>query len=309
LLGFVRYTEKDGLLELTNFKAKLNRASLALGITSKREQEHLAGTHGGGFKLAALVMVRAGYQARIETSNYYWRFTFAGRNQSDLYCNLTPISDAKHQKQMHAYASKAEQGKPRELQNNTWEDVSVKIGRVQGPKWGQKIARRDFDEWVKVSIDLDRTTEIVKTSHGSLILDKRFANKVFLKGLLLEGQSEGRDFKYGYDIRLGNVGRDRKSLENSSKESATFANIWGEAIAKHQKDSLSKYVNMLLAQANWADVSQAEKQMSATTAKAIWNYLRTQISGRNKFYHDDKHGDRVGTSCESRQECATLITV
>jgi hypothetical protein len=71
LLGFVRYKEKDGMLELTNFKARLSRATLDLGVTSKREKDHLAGTHGEGFKIAALVMVREGYQARLETSSYY----------------------------------------------------------------------------------------------------------------------------------------------------------------------------------------------------------------------------------------------
>jgi hypothetical protein len=179
LLGFVRYKEKDRMLELTNFKARLSRATLDLGVTSKREKDHLAGTHGEGFKIAALVMVREGYQARLETSSYYWRFTFAGPSKSHLYCNLAPVSEAKLQKQIRAFALKAKQ--PREMQNNVWEDVSVKIGRVHGPKWGARIARQDFNQWVGVAIDLDCATDIVKTFHGSLILDERFNNKIFLK--------------------------------------------------------------------------------------------------------------------------------
>jgi hypothetical protein len=283
---------------LTNFKACLSRAALDLGVTSKREKGHLAGTHGEGFKIAALVMTREAYQARIETSSYYWRFAFAGPGKSHLYCSLTPVSPAKLQKQKSAYALKAEQR--RELQNNVWEDVSIKLGRVHGPKWGRKIARQDFDQWVKVAIDLDRTTQIIKTSHGSLILDERFSNRVFLKGLLLEGQSAGRRFRYGYDIRHGTVGRDRKTLEISSEESETLANIWGEAMERPESDCLSKYVSMLWEQPKWADVGQADERMSGTTAKAIWDYLRAQVSGPNKFYHDDRHGDRVGAGCEFR---------
>ena len=57
LLSFVHYKEKDGMLELTNFKARLSRATLDQGVTSKREKDHLAGAHGEGFKIAALVMV------------------------------------------------------------------------------------------------------------------------------------------------------------------------------------------------------------------------------------------------------------
>lgn len=109
LLGFVRYNGKDGTLELTNFKANLSRKSLELGVTSKRAKGHLAGTHGEGFKIAALVMVREGYQTRFETSSFYWRFTFAGHNKSLLYCNLTPVSQAKLLKQMSAYTLKIKQ--------------------------------------------------------------------------------------------------------------------------------------------------------------------------------------------------------
>lgn len=296
LLGFVRYNGKDGTLELTNFKANLSRKSLELGVTSKRAKGHLAGTHGEGFKIAALVMVREGYQTRFETSSFYWRFTFAGHNKSLLYCNLTPVSQAKLLKQMSAYTLKIKQKTPRGLQNNIWEDVSIKIGRVHGPQWGKKISRGDFDKWVKVTIDLDCTLEIIKTPHGSLIFDERYSNKIFLKGLLLAGQSKGRKFKYGYDIQQGTVGRDRTSLEDSSEEPKILANIWREAIASQKKDALVKYVNMLWKQSEWADVNQAENQMSRTTVKAIWDHLHTQILGLNKFYHDDKHGDRVGTS-------------
>jgi hypothetical protein len=61
LLGFVRYKEKDGVLELTNFKARLSRATLDLGIIFKREKDYLASTHGKGFKITALVIVYKGY--------------------------------------------------------------------------------------------------------------------------------------------------------------------------------------------------------------------------------------------------------
>ena len=308
MLGFIRYKEKGGILELTNFKARLSRTTLDLGVTSKGEKDYLAGTHGEGFKIAALVMVRTGYQARIEASSYYWRFNFAGRSGSHLYCNLSPISEAKLQKQRRAHALKAE--KPRELQNHIWEDVSIKVGRVHGPNWGDKITRHEFNQWMKVTIDLDRTTEIIKTSHGSLILDERFSNKVFLKGLLLEGQSGGRKFKYGYDMRHGTVGRDRKALENSSEEFETLASIWGEAMARQEKDCLSKYVSMLFEQPKWADVGQAEKQMSSTTVKAIWEHLQARVSGLKTFYHDDRHGDTVRTPCcKFKQYCAADISL
>jgi hypothetical protein len=61
LLGFIRYKEKDKILELTSFKVRLSRVTLDLGVTSKREKDHLASTHSKGFKITALVIVRKGY--------------------------------------------------------------------------------------------------------------------------------------------------------------------------------------------------------------------------------------------------------
>jgi len=68
LLGFIRYSKKDGSLQLTNFRSHLTRAALGLGFTTRRKKVNLAGTHGEGFKVASLVMVNKGYQVRIEAS-------------------------------------------------------------------------------------------------------------------------------------------------------------------------------------------------------------------------------------------------
>jgi hypothetical protein len=298
LLGFIRYIEKDGTLELTNFKASLRREALEVGATSKRQNNQLAGTHGEGFKIGALVMVRSGYQTRFETSRFYWRFQLGGRSGRNLYCGLTPISDKKLEKQKHAYDLKLEKGKPRELKNNIWEDVSVKIGRVHGPKWGTRISRRHFDRWLKVAIDLHGTSNIIKIAHGSLILDEKFSDKIFLKGLLLQGQSRGRKFKYGYDTLHGTVGRDRTKLEDESEELSMLANIWGGAIAIREKDCVPKYVEMLWEQQEWADVSKAQARMSSNTVRAIWDYLQVESAGKDQFYHDDRHGDTVCIGCE-----------
>lgn len=293
LLGFICYIEKNGSLELTNFRASLRREALEVGNTSKRQNNQLAGTHGEGFKIGALVMVRNAYQAQFETSSFYWRFQLGGPRRRDLYCGLTPISDKKLEEQRNAYNLKLEQGKPRELKNNIWEDVSVKVGRVYGSKWGKKITRCVFDEWLKVAIDLNGTSNIIKTTHGSLILDKSFSNKIFLKGLLLKGQSRGKKFKYGYDTRHGTVGRDRTKLEDESEELDMLANIWGGAIAIREKECVPKYVEMLWEQQEWADVNKAHERMSSNTVRAIWDYLQIQIAGKNQFYHDDRHGDTV----------------
>jgi hypothetical protein len=86
VLGFIRHIKAKGTLELTNFKAQLSRKSLDMGESSKRHENNLAGTHGEGFKLAALVMVRKNYQVRCEASKFYWSFQLGGRKKRTLYC-------------------------------------------------------------------------------------------------------------------------------------------------------------------------------------------------------------------------------
>jgi hypothetical protein len=143
LLGFIRYSKKKGTVELTNFNAKLKREALDMGCTTKRRKSHLAGTHGEGFKVASLVMIRNGYQARFETSSYYWNFRFGGNNQAQLYCYLRPISKAKLDHQMVAYKKSVDRGTARTLKANIWEDVSVKIGRVYNSKGALRSVSRN----------------------------------------------------------------------------------------------------------------------------------------------------------------------
>jgi hypothetical protein len=69
LLGFISWD--NGTIQYTNFGAKLNRNCLNMGVSTKRDDDESAGTHGEGFKVASLVMVRKGYHVRYEASRFY----------------------------------------------------------------------------------------------------------------------------------------------------------------------------------------------------------------------------------------------
>jgi hypothetical protein len=59
LCGFIRFRYDDnneGVLEIVNFNAKLQRWHLGFGGTSKAKATEQAGQHGEGMKLAALIM-------------------------------------------------------------------------------------------------------------------------------------------------------------------------------------------------------------------------------------------------------------
>jgi hypothetical protein len=59
VLGFIKYEKKIGRVTLVNACMQLPVESLVMGLTSKDKQDHLAGSHGEGLKVAALVMHRA----------------------------------------------------------------------------------------------------------------------------------------------------------------------------------------------------------------------------------------------------------
>jgi hypothetical protein len=55
-LGFIRFNENRGILQLTNYNARMNFKSLGIGGTTKKDKQHLAGSHGEGYKIAAAVL-------------------------------------------------------------------------------------------------------------------------------------------------------------------------------------------------------------------------------------------------------------
>jgi hypothetical protein len=301
LLGFIRYSKKDGCLQLTNFKSHLTRAALGLGFTTKRKKVNLAGTHGEGFKIASLVMVNKGYQVRIEASRFYWKFKYFPNNPYNLYCILSAASEKKIQKDMEKQRKDRGKGLPRGLTANIWEDVTVKIGKVYRP-WSENasIKFEDFQSWLKVSLDLERPSNIIKTSHGSLILDPEFQGRLYLRDLLLEINNPlatlERKFSFAYNLVHGRVNRDRQSLSNSAEEALGFALIWKEAIQKKPDNALQKYIELLREGDRWADVNCAKDFIDEITAKAIWQFHLREDPARKRFYYDHRSGERVSNT-------------
>lgn len=126
-----------------------------MGDSTIRRNNELAGTHGEGFKVASLVMLRNNYKVRYEASSFYWNFQWGGQNSNHLYCKLTPMDEKKLERLKGAYRLKAMKLTPRELKANIWEDVSVKIGRIRGK--GDSIGKEDFLKRMKIRLQLIST--------------------------------------------------------------------------------------------------------------------------------------------------------
>ena len=222
LLGFIRFSREKGTLELTNFKSKLQLASLNFGESTKRKCEKLAGTHGEGMKVGTVVMLRSGYQVRFESSGSYWNFSILGRTRSQIYCRISPMKDTKLL-QLKTNAKRD----PKKPKNHIWEDVSIKIGRLRGSE-SLKIDISDFKKWLNVSTDLIRPSKVIHTFQGDLILDENFKGKIYLKGLLLANGS-ARPLKFAYNVFQGSVNRDGQRLIDP-QERQKFLQIYGNSL-------------------------------------------------------------------------------
>ncbi len=145
---------------------------------------------------------------------------------------------------------------------------------------------------------------MIRTSHGSLILDPEFQGRLYLRELLLEINNPltawERKFRFAYNLAYGRVNRDRQSLSSSAEEARGFALIWKEAIQKKPDDTLKEYIELLREDDHWADVNRAKDYIDEVTANAIWQYLLREDPDRKRFYYDHKSGEHVSnTYCSS----------
>ena len=290
LLGFIRFDKKDGTLELTNYDAKITAGNLELGDTSKRHDADQAGTHGEGFKVASLVMLRNGHRVQYASGNFYITFGFRGVNKTNLYCTLRKAKDKEIQAQQEAHDAGLVAGKRELLQAFISRDVSVLIGKARTN--GAKIELGDFMDWLKVTIDVNSPSDLVHTPCGDLIIDPSFADKMYLKGLLLSDESAtGKSCKYGYNLFEGATNRDRGRLIGSRNEAKQIYSIWKAAIDEKGEHLVDKYVALPRYYYDCADVSHAKTMVTKDIAEKIWANL-LQKAGSDGFYIPEKdHSD------------------
>lgn len=176
------------------------------------------------------------------------------------------------------------------FKSRIWADVAVMIGPGRG-RSPCKVAQAEFVDWLGIAFDIQgfsAPSNTVRTVAGDLILDPSFANKIYLKGLLLPTTlSDEEKFHYGYNFHNGRVNRDREQLRSSGEEAELLADLWQKGIEQRQGDALHKYVTMLRHSHPCSDVAQADRFAEYKTAKKIWDHLLLE-AGEEKFYHKDK---------------------
>ncbi|KAJ6045616.1 uncharacterized protein N7446_012480 [Penicillium canescens] len=288
-LGYIKYDKKAGRVTLANPCAQIQPESLQLGHTSKQGKTNLAGCHGEGLKLAALVMTRNGYKVKIAASNCHWRFSLQGQSGSRFCCVICPSKKADAGSQTDATDDMAR------LRSRIDRDVTIEIGTMRD-KTAQPVPLDVLMKWMETTMDirsLSYPSHIIETEHGDLILDPRFQGKVYyLKGMLLPA-SASRTFKLGYNFAKGQFSRDRQSLLDKCEEADIVRRIWETAIQMHQTAMLPIYINLLRNFPQAADVESADQLLEESTRKLIWEHLLNEANNK-KFYYGEKCHVKVG---------------
>ena len=297
LLGFISFNKKSGIVKMTNFKAKLEMKHLYLGETSKRRDDRMAGCHGEGFKLAALVMKRNGHSVRFETNRFKWNFGFTGK-PPNLRCRLSESNPEKVEERRRKYLSKV--GTPKYKRGRTaniWEDVTLQIGKTTDNLDESELSEEEFRLWLTVTIDLDcpPESEIVRTREGDLILDPQYRGRIYLRGLRVDGCGpDGRDYYFGYNFYSGDISRDRERLTNKQEEARMLARIWEDAIQLHGDKITDHYIGLFSADEELPDVTLASTYVSVLTAKTIFRRLRTL--NKDAFFFSEQDQSETSAS-------------
>ncbi|OQD73331.1 hypothetical protein PENANT_c196G06609 [Penicillium antarcticum] len=285
-LGYIKYDKKAARVTLANSCAQIQPETLQLGHTSKQGKANLAGCHGEGLKLAALVMTRNGYKVKIAASNCHWRFSLQGQSGSRFCCVICPSKKADTGSQTDAADDMAR------LRSRIDRDVTIEIGTMRD-KSAQTVPLDVFMKWMETTMDirgLSYPSHIIATEDGDLILDRSFQGKVYLKGMLLPASvSRSRTFKFGYNFAKGQFSRDRRSLLDKCEEADIVRHIWESAIRKHQAAMLPIYINLLRNFPQAVDVESADL-LEESTRKLIWQHLLSEANNKKFYYSEKCHG-------------------
>ncbi|KAI8263422.1 hypothetical protein K4K58_013022 [Colletotrichum sp. SAR11_239] len=292
LVGFIVHKAKTGTVEIANFNANLSMDDLNIGGSTKKNNDKLAGAHGEGLKIAALVMIRDGFPVRIQSTSATWNFGFY-KNQ--FLCQISQRNDSKIVAEKLSFGEQTSGGKLRsDLVSYSYKDVTVQLSHPEtGKGYRVSITAEEFRSWTTVSLDLSRPDpeKIIRTPHGDLIIDEKFGGQTFMKSLRVNSQGlGGKSYKFGYNFVTGELSRDRERMISYDEETKTLAKIWEGAVLHGPENLVQRYIDLF--EGDHADTISAEKA-SGYLARRIWTRLRT--SQPNVFYYSEVSDPELST--------------
>lgn len=170
-------------LDVTTKNSKLPRESLLLGTTTKSEKD--VGSFGEGYKLAMLVLIRAGVKVQIINSNEIWQ----------PHISRSPVFDAN-------------------VLTIDIETVGINYPVLTYHLSDITALQLQEIEESYLGFQLIKPEHIIRTKYGDILCKAEQEGKIYIEGLFVKKL----DFKYGYNLRKEDfkLDRDRRFVDFSA---------------------------------------------------------------------------------------------
>lgn len=178
---YFEYIEEDEKLLIGNKKSILSRESLLFGYSTKRGDDRTIGSHGEGYKIAILVLLREGKEVTFHNKGVgeVWTTRLL---KSKKYNSVIP--EIKVTKKVFT---------KKDIDSNLVIEVA-------------NITKSEYSDFSDNVLQLRGYGEHIDTTRGKLLLDSDLKGKVFVNGLYV---SFDKDLVYGYDLKPDKIELDR----------------------------------------------------------------------------------------------------
>jgi len=204
---------KSNVLRIISKNVQLEKKSLLLGTSTKRDDSKNIGKWGEGYKLAALVLTRMGKQVKIYNNKACEMWTPKIIKSRRYNSDLLVVDVTSHV--------------PDDLCNN---DLVFEITGLTKAEW---------DEVMEKNLNITPLKKHTSTSFGEILFDKKFVGKVFVGGLFV-CDVPVKGYRYGYNIKPQHIelDRDRQSVRGFNFQWMT-SQMWEEVVrTTNQRNSL-----------------------------------------------------------------------
>lgn len=171
------YDKERETIKITNKCSILDRSSLLLGYSSKRDNEDTIGRHGDGYKSALLVLLRLGKNVKIY--NYH---------KKEIWTPILDKSDKYNGESVLFIDIKKHIFKKVPNHNLTWEISGITENEMS-------LINEKYLGFHEIK---DNEKYYDKETKSTILLNEKYAGKVYVNGLFV--QDVKNRFKFGYDI-------------------------------------------------------------------------------------------------------------
>lgn len=243
-------TRDGNTLLISTRNAKLDKSSLLIGSSSKRDDSKTIGKEGEGYKLACLVLVRSGHKVQI--NNYHEKEKWVPKIiKSRRYKSKLLVIDT----EKFVFLTPANS------------DLTFKVEGITDEIYEELIKRTLF-----LGTNVRNTLKCKEI--GEVLLDEKEAGRVYVGGLYVATIEDGLKFGYNFNPDKIILDRDRRAVTDFNLTWET-SKLWLQIGNRHNK------LLSILVKTDCKDVAYINDRNNTSTDNKIAN--NTYFDFRNEF--------------------------